>query len=160
MDVGEQTASAALRIVTGLTEASIRSALMAGRSIMQMQKTHKQPQLKSGKQSLRDLNRYKKDLESVEIPDEQVKAFQKELKRQGVDFAFYRDITTGTYSAWYRSGDMMQIDAALKRCIRQLDLDKTRKQLPFAERLKAATKEKLERAIPIRIPKKVREQGL
>ena len=76
-----------------------------------------------GKQSVKQLARHDRELAQIEIPDEQIKAVQRQLKDYGVDFAVMQQKQDGKVtntSLWFKAQDHEVINTALQNVIKDL----------------------------------------
>lgn len=74
-----------------------------------------------GEQKLSKLNRQGKQLESVDLHGQDIKAFRQQLRKYSVDFSVMRDRNTGVYSVFFKSQDIDRVYAGLTRCVEQMD---------------------------------------
>lgn len=89
-----------------------------------------------GKQSIKELNKQGVELTNNVVSSVDLKPFEKELRKFGVDYAVIKDNTnTNTYNVYFKAKDVSQIDAALKSY--------TQKVLKQAEKPSIADKIKL-----------------
>jgi hypothetical protein len=87
---------------------------------------HCKEQEKYGKQSIKQLNRKGKNLDSIPVVDKDVKGVERELKKLGVDFAVRKSKSEeNTYQIYFKAADVAQIKTALedymKRNMKQQD---------------------------------------
>lgn len=76
---------------------------------------------KHGQQSIKNLNRQGKQLENVELAGEDVKSFQKELKRQGVDFCAMKDKESGNTIFYFKAQDVKRVYSGLEKVAKNFD---------------------------------------
>lgn len=72
---------------------------------------------KSGAQSLAQLNRQGRALDSIEVDSAVLRDVKRQMKAYAVDFAVTRDKDTGKISLWFKGQDVERIQAALEHCI-------------------------------------------
>lgn len=72
---------------------------------------------KTGAQSLSQLNRQGRPLNSIEVDSEALKDIKQQMKAYSVDFAVTKDKDTGNYSLWFKGQDIERIQMALEHCI-------------------------------------------
>lgn len=81
--------------------------------------------IKHGEQSMKQLNKQNTQLEPIPIANEDVKAFKRELKKQGVDFTVMKDKTTGESKIFFKGRDIEQIKFVLENyAVTSLEQDK------------------------------------
>lgn len=90
-----------------------------------------------GKQSLKELNRKGKALESIPVINADYKGLQSELKKFGVDYAVRKSITEkDTYEIYFKGTDIQQIQTALKnymtKSLRQKEQSTIRQRIAAA----------------------------
>ena len=88
--------------------------------IGKMLEMHKESS-QQGKQDIKSLNRQGKQLESLELSGEDVKGFQKELKRQGVDFSAMRDKESGNTIFYFKAQDVNRVYSGLEKVAKNFD---------------------------------------
>lgn len=96
-----------------------------------------------GEQSLEDLNAQGKQLESVELKDEDVQNIRQELKRYGVDFSVMKEPDSDTYRLFFKSQDVDRVYLGLKKWVK--DFNRAASRTPMTEQLQNAAKEAQER---------------
>lgn len=72
---------------------------------------------KTGAQSLSQLNRQGRALNSVEVDSAALKDIKRQMKAYAVDFAVTKDKDTGNLSLWFKGQDIERIQMALEHCI-------------------------------------------
>ena len=81
-----------------------------------MEKHKKNPQLRHGKQTLRQLMKHNTGVSNIEITDQNIRAFSATAKRYGIDFALKKD-TSGEiprYLVFFKGRDADVITAAFR----------------------------------------------
>lgn len=68
----------------------------------------------NGKQSLKELNKKGKALENVNIDKADLKAIQRQLKKDGIDFAIKKDSYNEVFNLYFKSQDINQIEKVFK----------------------------------------------
>jgi hypothetical protein len=76
-------------------------------------KTDKKPELKHGKQTLKQLSKHNDGLSTVELKEPQLRLLYREMKRHNVDFAAVRD-GKGKYTLFFKGKDADSITHAFK----------------------------------------------
>ena len=81
-----------------------------------MEKHKKNPQLRHGKQTLRQLMKHNTGVSNIEITDQNIRAFSSTAKKYGLDFALKKD-TSGEhtrYMVFFKGRDADVITAAFR----------------------------------------------
>ena len=81
-----------------------------------MEKHKKNPQLRHGKQTLRQLMKHNTGVSNIEITDQNIRAFSSTAKKYGLDFALKKD-TSGEhtrYLVFFKGRDADVMTAAFK----------------------------------------------
>lgn len=81
-----------------------------------MEKHKKNPQLRHGKQTLRQLMKHNTGVSNIEITDQNIRAFSATAKKYGIDFALKKD-TSGDiprYLVFFKGRDADVITAAFR----------------------------------------------
>lgn len=73
-----------------------------------------------GEQSLQKLNLQNKKLESVQLAQDDIKAFKRELKRYAVDFHVMKNKETGERTVYFKGQDIDRIYSGLENCIKNI----------------------------------------
>lgn len=68
----------------------------------------------NGKQSLKDLNKKGRALENVNIDAADLRVIQRQLKKDGIDFAIKKDTSNDVFNLYFKSQDVNQIDKIFK----------------------------------------------
>ena len=81
-----------------------------------MEKHKKNPQLRHGKQTLRQLMKHNTGVSNIEITDSNIKAFESTAKKYGIDFALKKDATESPprYLVFFKGRDADALTAAFK----------------------------------------------
>lgn len=77
--------------------------------------------IKHGEQSIRRLNLQNRQLESMEVPGEDIKAFRRELNKYSVDFSVYKDKETGAYSVFFKGQDIDRVHYGIENALKDFD---------------------------------------
>jgi hypothetical protein len=110
-----------------------------------------------GEQSLKKLNLQNKQLESVPITSNDIKALRKELNRYSVDFHIMKDRNSGEHTVFFKGQDVDRVYQGLSNCIKNFDRDTVKKK-PIKEVIKEATEKVAEReANKRKSPEKTRD---
>jgi len=92
-----------------------------------LDKPHKKPELKHGKQTLKDLQKSGEGLSTVELKDPNLRELHKAMKKDGVDFAAVKD-GKGQYTIFFKAKDVDTMTHALKNYTQKVvKLDKAAK---------------------------------
>ena len=81
-----------------------------------MEKHKKNPQLRHGKQTLRQLMKHNTGVSNIEITDQNIRAFSSTAKKYGLDFALKKDASgeLPRYLAFFKGRDADVITAAFR----------------------------------------------
>lgn len=74
-----------------------------------------------GEQKLAMLNKQGRQLESVDLHSQDIKAFRQQLRKYSVDFSVMKDRASGNYSVFFKSQDVDRVYAGLAKCVEQMD---------------------------------------
>ena len=94
-----------------------------------------------GEQKLTKLNRQGKQLESVDLHGQDIKAFRQQLRKYSVDFSVMRDRSTGVYSVFFKSQDIDRVYAGLTKCVEQMDSRRSMKEVMREAEQRAAARQ-------------------
>ena len=90
-------------------------------------KPDKKPELKHGKQTLKDLQKHNEGLSTIELKDPNLRELYKSMKKDGVDFAPVKD-GKGQYTLFFKAKDADTLTHALKNYTQKMvKLDKAAK---------------------------------
>ena len=96
------------------------------KAISRSQAINKKPELKCGKQTLKELKKHNADLSNVELKDPNLRELYKSMKKDGVDFAPVKD-GKGQYTLFFKAKDADTLTRALKNYTQKLvKLDKSK----------------------------------
>ena len=104
-----------LSVETGKLTAQLLQQAMK-KVLADMEKHKNDPQLRHGKQTLRQLMKHGAGVSNIEITDQNIKAFSATAKKYGIDFALKKD-TTGEiprYLVFFKGRDADVITAAFR----------------------------------------------
>lgn len=95
-----------------------------------------------GQMSLKALSAQGRQLESVEVPGEDVQRLRRELKKYHVDFTVMRDKETGKCEVYFKSQDVERVYKGLEHVVADWDKNADRKSAKelFAEAKKEAAR--------------------
>ena len=105
----------ALCVQTGKMTAQLLQQAMK-KVLADMEKHKNDPQLRHGKQTIRQLMKHGAGVSNIEITDQNIKAFSATAKKYGIDFALKKD-TTGEiprYLVFFKGRDADVITAAFR----------------------------------------------
>ena len=105
----------ALCVETGKITAQLLQQAMK-KVLADMEKHKKNPQLRHGKQTLRQLMKHNTGVSNIEITDQNIRAFSATAKKYGIDFALKKD-TSGEiprYLVFFKGRDADVITAAFR----------------------------------------------
>ena len=148
-----------LSVETGKLTAQLLQQAMK-KVLADMEKHKNDPQLRHGKQTLRQLMKHGAGVSNIEITDQNIKAFSATAKKYGIDFALKKD-TSGEiprYLVFFKGRDADVITAAFREfSAKNLEKEKKpsiRRRLTKAK--EQAKRQELERGEKI----KNRDRGL
>ncbi len=149
----------ALCVETGkLTAALLQKAMK--KALEEMEKQKKDPQLRHGKQTLRQLMRHNAGVSNIEITDQNIRAFTATARKYGIDFALKKDASgeIPRYLVFFKGRDADAVTAAFREfSAKNLAKEKKpsiRKRLTQAK--EQAKRQELERGEKV----KTRDRGL
>ena len=105
----------ALCVETGKMTAQLLQQAMK-KVLADMEKHKNDPQLRHGKQTIRQLMKHGAGVSNIEITDQNIKAFSATAKKYGIDFALKKD-TTGEiprYLVFFKGRDADAVTAAFR----------------------------------------------
>ncbi|MGI6316456.1 MAG: PcfB family protein [Christensenellales bacterium] len=140
------------KLTAEVLQKSIRSMLS------QIKKQKDNPTQRRGKQTLKQLMKQDAGVSSIEITDENIKAFEKTAKKYGVDFALKKDTTETPprYLVFFKGRDADVLTAAFKEfSARKLK----REQKPSIRKALAVFKEKAKQLNAERVKVKNKDRG-
>lgn len=104
----------AIRIEIDAAKFALKGILGAARAALH---TLTHPGIKYGRQTIKELNRQGRELNSVETDSQKMREVKKELKAYGVDFAVEKDRTNDKMYIWFKGQDVERIQKALENLI-------------------------------------------
>lgn len=149
----------ALSVEAGKLTARLLQQAMK-KALEEMEKQKKDPQLRHGKQTLRQLMRHNAGVSNIEITDQNIKAFSATAKKYGIDFALKKDASgeIPRYLVFFKGRDADAVTAAFREfSAKNLAREKKpsiRKRLTQAK--EQAKRQELERGEKV----KVKDRGL
>ena len=86
------------------------------KALEEMEKQKKNPQLRHGKQTLRQLMRHNAGVANIEITDQNIKSFTATAKKYGIDFALKKDASgeIPRYLVFFKGRDADAVTAAFR----------------------------------------------
>lgn len=136
-DQAVQITVSADRITAGILRSIMREY------VYQYHKNSQKPSAVHGEQSLEELNAQGRQLEHVDLKDEDIQAVRQELRRYGVDFSIKKEPDSDTYHLFFKSQDIDRVHLGLEKVVKRFD--RTSNRTPMEEQMKAATQEAQER---------------
>ncbi len=105
----------ALSVEAGKLTARLLQQAMK-KALEEMEKQKKNPQLRHGRQTLRQLMRHNAGVSNIEITDQNIKAFSATAKKYGIDFALKKDVTgeIPRYLVFFKGRDADAVTAAFR----------------------------------------------
>ena len=95
---------------------SIKATQITAKLVLEVMKAIAKDEYKvvNGKQSLKNLNKKGKVLENVNIDKADLKAIQRQLKKDGIDFAIKKDSLNEVFNLYFKGQDINQIEKIFK----------------------------------------------
>ena len=95
---------------------SIKTTQITSKLVLEVMKAIAKDKYKvvNGKQSLKNLNKKGKVLENVNIDKADLKAIQRQLKKDGIDFAIKKDSLNEVFNLYFKGQDINQIEKIFK----------------------------------------------
>ena len=105
----------ALCVETGKMTAQLLQQAMK-KVLADMEKHKKNPQLRHGKQTLRQLMKHNTGVSNIEITDSNIKSFERVARKYGVDFALKKDKSGDIpkYLVFFKARDADALTAAFR----------------------------------------------
>lgn len=97
-----------------------------------------------GKQSLHDLSAQNRELSSIKVSDEDIKALKKEFKSYAVDFSVLRDKTDQSTHIYFKAQDVERVYAALSHVVKSVDKEQDRPRIRKLDEAIQAAKQRAE----------------
>lgn len=117
----------------------------------------KKNQRQYGEQKLEKLNKQGKKLESIDLPNQDLKNFKKILKKYEVDFSIMKEKGKDEYTIFFKGQDIDRVYKGLENCLNDLDLEKGKK--PIKEVIKEAIEKSTEKNKEVDSKQKNREKN-
>lgn len=83
----------------------------------------------TGEQSLKDLNLQGKKLESINLSQDDIKEFRKQLNQYNVDFSVMKDKAAGHSIVFFKGQDIDRVYTSLEKCLQNIMLSSDSKKL-------------------------------
>ena len=141
--MAEELPGAAVQMVS---QGSIETLKMLLKLIEVALQERNRDSTKHGQQSLQALNKQGRQLESVNIPSEDIKEFRRQLNRFNVDFSIMRDRGTGENAVFFRAQDVDRVYQGLEGCLKWMFLDKVGTQKSIKDVMENAVRKAEEQA--------------
>lgn len=113
---------------------SVRASKLTGRLLAKAMRGYlkhirEPPKGKSGKQSIRSLNRQGASLESVEITGNNIGTFRRVARKYNIDFALQKDVSTDPpkWFVFFKAKDAAPLEAAFKEFSKEVLQHRERK---------------------------------
>jgi hypothetical protein len=105
----------ALSVEAGKLTARLLQQAMK-KALEEMERQKKNPQLRHGKQTLRQLMRHNAGVSNIEITDQNIKAFTATARKYGIDFALKKDASgeIPRYLVFFKGRDADAVTAAFR----------------------------------------------
>ena len=111
-----------------------------------------------GQQSLKKLNIQGRQLESINLPNEDIQLFKRELKRYNVDFSVMKDKKADKrYIIFFKGQDVDRVYKGLESCVR--GLDQTQAGKPINQRIQEAIQKYKDKDISKNVKERQREKS-
>ena len=95
---------------------TIKATQITAKLVLELMKAIAKDKYKviNGKQSLKELNKKGRALETVNIDKADLKAIQRQLKKDGIDFAIKKDSSNEVFNLYFKGQDINQIEKIFK----------------------------------------------
>lgn len=103
--------SVALVIRVGATGGKLTADLLRW-AMRQYLEQSRNPRIRHGKQTVKQLVRQGSGVQSIEITEKNIKSFERVARKYGVDFALKKDTDAGKYLVFFKAKDADAINAA------------------------------------------------
>ena len=149
----------ALSVEAGKLTARLLQQAMK-KALEEMERQKKDPQLRHGKQTIRQLMKHGAGVSNIEITDQNIKAFSATAKKYGIDFALKKDASgeIPRYLVFFKGRDADAVTAAFRefsaKNLAQEKKPSIRKRLTLAK--EQTKRQELERGEKV----KVKDRGL
>ena len=107
--LGDEVGNKAIGVTVKASQITAKLVLEVIRSI-----ANDKYKVVNGKQSLKELNKKGKALENVNIDKADLKAIQRQLKKDGIDFAIKKDSYNELFNLYFKGQDISQIEKIFK----------------------------------------------
>ena len=107
--LGDEVGNKAIGVTVKASQITAKLVLEVIRSI-----ANDKYKVVNGKQSLKELNKKGKALENVNIDKADLKAIQRQLKKDGIDFAIKKDSYNEVFNLYFKGQDISQIEKIFK----------------------------------------------
>lgn len=118
---------------------AVRLSAALLRQLIRATVQQRRQQEQSGEMKLKALNAQGRQLESVELPGEDIQRLRRQLKKYEVDFSVLRDKENGKYELYFKSQDAERVYKGLEQVV--ADWDKNAERKPAKELFAAAKQE-------------------
>ena len=103
--------------------------------------------IEHGEQSLKKLNMQGRKLESIDLPDSDIKSFRKQLNKHSVDFSIMQNKDTKEYTIFFKGQDIERVSMGLKNCLNDISKNKNKKSFKETAKLAVEKANSLNKAI-------------
>ena len=112
--LGDEVGNKAIGVTVKASQITAKLVLEVIRSI-----ANDKYKVVNGKQSLKELNKKGKALENVNIDKADLKAIQRQLKKDGIDFAIKKDSYNEVFNLYFKGQDISQIEKIFKEVVKE-----------------------------------------
>lgn len=103
----------------------------------------KEGKIVHGRQSLHDLSAQNRELSSIQVADEDIKALKNEFKSYAVDFSVFHDKADQSTHIFFKAQDVERVYAALTHVVKSMNKEQYR---PHAKKLDETIQQAKQRA--------------
>ncbi len=103
----------------------------------------KEGKIVHGKQSLQNLSAQNRELSSIQVADEDIKALKNEFKSYAVDFSVFHDKADQSTHIFFKAQDVERVYAAFTHVVKSMNKEQDR---PHAKKLDEAIQQAKQRA--------------
>jgi hypothetical protein len=126
--VANLTATAILKGLEAITAALEKKPDEKTPDTVKDAQTPKDPELKQGKQTLKELHKHNEGLSSIELTDPNLRQLHKSMKKADIDFSCVKD-GKGKYTLFFKGKNADEMTHAFKRYTKKIVMQKATKPI-------------------------------